>query len=266
MVGAMGPFVVEYAQLLFRWLHLVAGVMWVGNLWFFNFVNAQLAKTYDAETKKKVVPELMPRVLYFFRYAAIYTWVTGFLLLGIVYYGGGVLLPSEGARFHNGPTAGIGFLSLLFAWVVYDLLWKSIPDETIAAVISFALIVAYAFGMGRLVSGRAMVIHVGAAFGTIMVCNVWMRIWPAQKKILRGVTGKGPAPEASVAAMAGLRSKHNTYLSMPLLLAMVVASHFPGVYGSDYAWAFVALFVLLGWALAKWLYVKSASPAVTAIE
>jgi len=260
----METIVTEYSHLIFRWLHLVAGVMWVGQLWFFNFINAQLVKTYDAETKKKAVPELMPRVLYFFRYGALYTWLTGFLLLGIVYYGGGVLLPSEGARFGNGVTAGIAFLSLMIAWTVYDLLWKAIPDEMLGVGISFALIVAYAFGMSRFVSGRAMVIHVGAAFGTIMMCNVWMRIWPAQKKILAGIQGTAPAPDAKVPAMASLRSKHNTYLSIPLMFAMV-SNHFPSVYGSDWSWAFVALFVLLGWGLVKWLYVKSESPAASKI-
>src|SRR5215468_12371839 len=81
-------------DLIFRWTHVVAGVMWIGHLYFFNFVNGQVAKTYDAESKKKVVPELMPRALYWFRWGAAYTWITGILLLGLVYYMGEQALAS----------------------------------------------------------------------------------------------------------------------------------------------------------------------------
>ena len=77
--------VAEWLNLVFRWIHVLAGVMWIGHLWFFNFVNAQLAKTYSPESKKAVLPELMPRALYFFRWGAAYTWITGFLMFGIIY-------------------------------------------------------------------------------------------------------------------------------------------------------------------------------------
>src|SRR5437899_8898346 len=82
----MDPNVNAALEFLFRWVHVVAGIAWIGHLYFFNFVNAQVAKTYDADSKKKVVPELMPRALFWFRMGALVTWVTGFLLLGIVYY------------------------------------------------------------------------------------------------------------------------------------------------------------------------------------
>src|SRR5438067_3416739 len=75
-----------WADPIFRWLHVAAGILWIGHLWFFNFVNAQLAKTYDADSKKKVLPELMPRALFWFRWGAAFTWITGILLLGVVYY------------------------------------------------------------------------------------------------------------------------------------------------------------------------------------
>ena len=253
----MDPTVNEYLHLLFRWTHLIAGVMWIGHLWFFNFVNAQLVKTYDADSKKKVVPELMPRALYFFRWGAAYTWITGFLLLGVVYYMGGVMDSKVGG---NGAAIGITFTSLLVGFVVYDQLVKNVKDEMVAGGIGFALLVAYAFAISRVVGGRAMVMHVGALLGTIMAGNVWMRIWPAQRKIIGGIKGTSPAPDPSVAATAGLRSKQNTYLAMPLMFTMV-ANHFPSVYGNDFAWAITSVFVLLGWGIAKFLYTKSASPA-----
>src|SRR5262252_3341552 len=87
----MDATVSEWLNLVFRWIHVVAGVMWIGHLWFFNFVNAQVAKTYDAASKKAVVPQLMPRALYWFRWGAAYTWISGIFLLGLVVYMGGTL-------------------------------------------------------------------------------------------------------------------------------------------------------------------------------
>ena len=109
-------------------------------------------------------------------------------------------------------------------------------------------------------SGRAMYIHVGGLLGTIMAANVWMRIWPAQRKIIAGVKGTAPAPDASVVALAGLRSKHNTYMSMPLMF-MMVSNHFPTLYGSDLNWVILMVLVAVGWGVTKLLYQKSATPA-----
>src|SRR5215468_10487346 len=91
----MDATVSEWLELVFRWIHVVAGIAWIGHLYFFNFVNAQVAKTYDADSKKKVVPELMPRALYWFRWGAAWTWITGFLLAGIIYYSSPNLLPPD---------------------------------------------------------------------------------------------------------------------------------------------------------------------------
>ncbi len=257
----MDSTVTEWLNLIFRWIHVVAGVLWIGHLYFFNFVNGPLAKTYDADSKKKVVPELMPRALYFFRWGAAYTWITGVLLLGIVYYHGGVNVPPDGpVDWKIGSI--IAFASLLVAWPIYDLLWKAVKKEEAAVAISFVLATAYAFGMSRILTGRSTVMHVGALFGTLMMCNVWMRIWPSQRKIIAGIKGTGPAADPAIPALAGLRSKHNTYMSIPLIFAMV-ANHFPGVYGSDFAWAYMMVFVAVGWGAAKFLYTKSASAAPT---
>src|SRR5213592_296189 len=105
-----------------RWIHVVAGIAWIGHLYFFNFVNAQLAKTYDADSRKKVVPELMPRALYWFRWGAAYTWVTGILLTGLVYYMGGNLMPPDTTR-SNGAGIGISLVLIVVVFFVYDILW-----------------------------------------------------------------------------------------------------------------------------------------------
>lgn len=254
----MNATVSEWLNLIFRWIHVLAGVMWIGHLWFFNFVNSQVAKTYTPEGKKQVLPELMPRALYWFRWGAMYTWVTGVLLLWVVYWAGGAM----GGKMSPYGSGGIALLIALVAFFVYDVLWKQsfAKNETVGAVISFVLFAVALFIYSRLMEGRAVFIYAGGTLGTIMFMNVWMRIWPNQRKIIAGVKGTAPAPDASVPAVAGLRSKHNTYMSVPLIYFMV-SNHFPTVFGSDLAWVWALVFVAVGWGVTKFLYGKSATPA-----
>jgi uncharacterized membrane protein len=222
-------------------------------------VNAQLAKTYDPDSRKKVLPELMPRALYWFRWGAAYTWITGILLLFLVYWFGGTMVDPDKKM---GPHAagGIGLVLMIVGFLVYDVLWKSIKNEKAGAAISFVLVAVFAYVLTLFMSGRAMYIHVGGLFGTIMAANVWMRIWPNQRKIIAGVKGTAPAPDPSVAALAALRSKHNTYMSMPLMF-MMVSNHFPTLYGSDLNWVILMVLIAVGWGVTRFLYQKSASPA-----
>ena len=255
----MDPNVREWLNMIFRWAHVVAGILWIGHLYFFNFVNSQVAKTYDAESKKKVVPELMPRALYWFRWGAAYTWITGILLLGLVIYmDAGVIVPAESSL--GSVTASIiGVAILVIGFLVYDVLWKSMAkNEQAGVIVSYVLILILLFVMSRIFSGRATYIQLGATFGTIMAGNVWMRIWPSQRKIIAAAKG-GPAVDPAVVAMAGLRSKQNTYLSVPLVFTMV-SNHFPTIYGSDFGWVILAILVLVGFGVTKLLYNKAASP------
>ncbi len=266
----------NWIEALIRWIHVLAGIMWIGHLYFFNFVNAQLAKTYDADSKKKVLPELMPRALYWFRWGAFFTWLTGFLMICMVYYmtgeqgstfgklalGGSGAGDTGGVVSHN-LAMGISLGAIVVIFFVYDAFWKAMQDEKkerMSAAISFVGVVAIAFGLAQVFEGRAMFIHLGALFGTIMAMNVWMRIWPAQRKIIGGVKGTNPAPDASVVRLAGLRSKHNTYLSVPLVLFMV-SNHYSPIYDSNFAWVIASAIVGVGWLGTKWLYLKSAQPA-----
>ena len=257
----MDPTVTEWFNLIFRWVHVVAGVMWIGHLWFFNFVNAQVAKTYTPEGKKQVLPELMPRALYWFRWGAAYTWVSGILLLFLVYWVGGVMATDPGSGMGPHALGGIGLVAIFVGFAIYDFMWKAMKNEMAGAVISWVLTAVFALALTKLgMSGRAVFIHVGGLFGTIMAANVWMRIWPSQRKIIGGVKGTSPAPDASVAALAGLRSKHNTYMSVPLILTMI-SNHFPSVYGNEYGWAILMVLIAIGWAVTKFFYNKAASAA-----
>lgn len=216
-----GIVAMDIVELVSRWFHVFFGILWIGLLYFFNFVNGPFAATMDAETKKKVVPELMPRALFWFRLGALFTWLTGMLLLSVVFY-------STGYVFESGNTWNVnsGVLTLLpfIAVFIYDALAKSAKNPLVMGVVGWLLITLSVFLFMHFggFSYRGYVIHTGAMLGTIMAFNVWFRIWPNQQKIITAVKN-GQAPDAALVATAGLRSRHNTFLSLPLIWTMINA-------------------------------------------
>jgi uncharacterized membrane protein len=253
----------EALEAIFRWMHVFAGIIWIGHLYFFNWVNGPLQTKLDGPTKKAVVPELMPRALYWFRWGAAYTWITGVLLLALVYYHGQQVL-ATGAEWSAGTAIMIAVTFL--AVFIYDALWRSgLANNVRAAVIvSFVLlsvVVALFVYFGHF-SYRGTLIHTGALFGTTMAFNVWYRIWPNQQKIIRAVKN-GEAADAGVVKVAGLRSRHNTYMSVPLLWAMIGqhTTYFAGGnlgIPSDLYWVFWLLIIIVGWHIVFQCYNKSA--------
>jgi uncharacterized membrane protein len=241
-------------QAIFRWIHVVAGIIWIGHLYFFNFVNAPFGATIDGPTKQKVVPELMPRALYWFRWGAAWTWLTGLLLLLLVFYHGRLVFdPPE--RAWSAMAIIMVIFTIGVAPVVYDVLANSGWGKDIRLVggVGLALVVLvlifYRFaGFGY----RAYVIHTGTMFGTIMAYNVWMRIWPAQRQIITA-TKQGTPPDAALVARAGTRSRHNTYLSVPLVW-MMLNQHTTAFAQS--VWMLV-LVIAVGWAAVYWIYTKA---------
>ena len=242
----------EGLEAVFRWLHIFAGVLWIGHLYFFNFVNGQMAAKLDGATKKHVVPELMPRALFWFRWGAAWTWITGVVLLMVVYYHGGQTLNAT-ASWGAGP---ITMIAVTFLGVfVYDFLWSSGLKANIraAVAVSFVLLAVVVFLYVNFAdfTYRSTLIHTGALFGTAMAFNVWYRIWPAQQRIIRAVKN-GDAPDPADPALAGLRSKHNTYMSLPLFWAMMgqhttyFAGGNLGLTANTY-WIFWLAIIALGW-------------------
>jgi uncharacterized membrane protein len=253
-----------WLEALFRWVHVVAGVLWIGLLYFFNWINGVVAKQLDGPTKQKVLPELLPRTLYFFRWGAAYTWITGVLLLGMVYY-----MKTGSGYFGDEANIGVAFAIVLVGAGIYDVLWTALQDKKeIALVVSFILLLGVmslmdnVLGMGP----RALFIHVGALFGTSMAMNVWMRIWPAQRKIITAIKA-GDAPEPGWGALAGLRSKHNTYMSVPLIYIMIAVHHHPQaqfftIGGNEVGWLLLAGIIIVSWLVVFWIYKKAARPEV----
>jgi len=256
----------DWTNLLLRWLHLFVGILWIGQTWLFMWLDRRLedaAENPGGElymvhsggfyvVEKRPGLASMPKTLHWFKWEAALTWATGMALLVVVYYMGG-LLQEPDAELSQGAAIGIGLALLPVAWLVYDTLWRFVPLR-VAAPVSFGLIVGLAWALGHVFSARAAYMHVGAALGTIMAANVWERILPAQRAMVEAIRAARP-PDLTLGARAKERSKHNTFIVVPLVMIML-SNHFPTLtFAHDQAWAMLGLLTLVGWA-AAWLVRK----------
>ncbi len=254
----------DWANLLLRWLHIFAGILWIGQTWLFMWMDRHLEDALENPggqlhmvhsggfyvLEKKPGLAQMPKTLHWFKWEAALTWATGLALLVVVYYMGG-LLQEPDAELSQGKAIAIGLLLLPVAWKLYDTLWLFVPTR-IGAPVCFALIAGLAWALGQVFAARAAYMHVGAALGTIMAANVWERIIPAQRAMVEAIRAGRP-PDLTLGARAKERSKHNTFIVVPLVLIMI-SNHFPTLtYAHDYAWAMLGGLTLLGWG-AAWVY------------
>jgi len=270
----INPTLSEWLNLIFRWVHVFAGIMWVGTTYYFTWLDARLTEEEKAVAntagaaqiwmvhsggfyvvEKRKVPDLASRTLHWFRWEAGTTWLSGMALLILLYYlGGGALVDADVSDISVNAAIAIGVGVLVAGWLVYDLMMISPlgKNEKVFAVIAYLMLVGITYGLTRYLSGRAAYIHVGAMMGTIMAANVWMRILPAQKKMIAAIN-EGRKPDDALSAQAKLRSKQNTFMAVPLVFLMI-SNHFPGVtYGDRYNWAILAVLILVGWIAAKFI-------------
>lgn len=255
----MSPFLNTWLQLIFRWAHVIAGIIWIGHLYFFNWVNGPFQGKLDGPTKKMVNPELLPRALFWFRWGAAWTWIFGILLAVLVYYQSREVL-FEGDYIGNQWLWFVITLILLaVGFLVYNAIMKGIANKVVGATICMAIFAGVYFFLEFVghYSGRALYIHTGVIFGTMMALNVWMIIWPYQKRILTAVK-EGTAPDPAQVATAGLRSRHNTYMSVPLVFTMI-SNHYPTVYGAE-PWirdCVLAGIIIAGFVFVRGMYAKA---------
>ncbi|WP_422462695.1 MULTISPECIES: urate hydroxylase PuuD [unclassified Endozoicomonas] len=263
----MESYLQEWLNLLFRWLHVTAGVAWIGASFYFNWLEGRLEAAPANKQKKGIkgelwalhgggiyevnkyhlAPEKLPTTLHWFKWEAYVTWLSGMGLLAIIYYWGAesYLLAPQSALSPIQAIA-ISIVSLLTAWLVYDLLCKSplFKQETLFSVVLFSLVVFAAWGYAQLFSGRAAYIHVGALIGTLMVGNVFRVIIPSQRKLVaaaeQGDSSFDPSGLGKSARHALLRSRHNNYFTLPLLFIMI-SGHYAMTFGSQWNWAILAV-------------------------
>ena len=258
----------DWLSLAIRWLHLAAGIAWIGTSFYFIWLDQSLrardglAKGVLGESwsvhgggfyhvqKYSVAPQDMPPELHWFKYEAYFTWLSGFALLVVLYYFGASSYLIDPTRADLAPIQAIG-ASLGFlvgSWVIYEALCRSPIGRSVAALAVFllALILLSAFLLTQIFSDRAAFLHVGALIGTIMSANVFAVIIPNQKKVVADLMA-GNAPNPALGAQAKQRSLHNNYLTLPVLLLMVSA-HYPMLYsgGAAMGWLVIAFIVVIG--------------------
>jgi len=268
----LDPTLSEWLNLLIRWTHVFAGIMWVGTTYYFTWLDARLTEEEKAAAatgvtpsvwmvhsggfyvvERRKTPDLASRTLHWFRWEAGITWLSGFALLVVVYYlGGGALIDRDVLDISLGKAVSLGIGVIFACGFIYDMMMLSPlgKHEKLFAAIAYVLIVFVAYGLTRVFSGRAAYIHLGAIFGTIMAANVWMHILPAQRKMIAALN-EGRKPDERLAKQSKLRSKQNTFIVVPVVFIMI-SNHFPGVtYGEHYNWAILSGLVLVGWIAAK---------------
>ncbi|MCX7349859.1 MAG: urate hydroxylase PuuD [Alphaproteobacteria bacterium] len=245
---------------------MIAGIAWIGTSFYFVALDFSLRKEpgmprgvggevwevhgggFYHVRKYLTAPETLPKDLIWFRWEAYLTWVTGFLLLIVLYYlqANSYLIDPNVMPLTQVQAISMSVASLVLGWVLYTALCKSpIGRSTgLLALCLFAMLLAFAWGYTHLFSGRGAFIHIGALIGTIMAANVFMVIIPNQRKITAALV-KGERPDPRLGAIGKQRSLHNTYLTLPVL-AMMVSNHVPMITDSPYAWLLAGLIILAG--------------------
>jgi len=204
---------------------------------------------YQVE-RRRLAPGQVPASLHWFKWEAMITWISGMLLLAVVYYftRGVYLIDLTAARLSVGAAIGLGIGTIVVSWFVYDAIWSSplARSSGVATALSLALLTAAAYVLCRELSGRAAFLHVGALLGTIMVANVWLRILPAQQEMI-DATRAGRVADYSRGDDAKRRSMHNSYVTFPVLFLML-SPHFPATSTGRWPWLVLLLLVAAGMA------------------
>jgi uncharacterized membrane protein len=259
--------ILDWLNIGLRWTHLIAGIGWIGTSLYFMWLDAALIRASSPDAKveghawllhsggfylverRKLPPGQLPSPIHWFKWEAAMTWLTGLPLLVLVYYmtGGVYLVDPSVSSITPNRAVMLGVGALVVAWIVYDLVWTSplargrgIP----AAILSWALLYAGAFGLTHVLSGRAAFIHTGAMLGTIMVANVWMRIVPAQRDLIAAAEA-GRTPDETLSRRAKQRSTHNSYVTFPVIFTML-SNHYPATYGHPLNWLILWLLIVVG--------------------
>ena len=268
----------EWINLVLRWTHIVTGIAWIGSSFLFMWLDSHLEKPdpprkgvegelwmthsggFYVVEKMDLAPEEVPRTLHWFKWEAAWTWISGFLLLCLIYYYGAeiYLIDRDVADLTKPEAIAIGIALLVVSWFVYDTLYKSPLRHRGATVecIGFGLLILVAYGLTHVFSARGAYMHVGAMLGTIMVANVWMIIIPAQQKLV-DATKAGAALDPRLAFNAKQRSVHNNYMTLPVIFIMI-SSHYPSTFGHEFGWAVLIVVFIAGALVRHWFNLRNA--------
>ena len=262
----------EWVEIAARWTHVITAIAWIGSSFYFIALDLGLARDRNLASgadgeewqvhgggfyhvqKYLVAPAAMPEHLTWFKWESYATWLSGFVMLILVYYLGAelYLIDPGVADLTVWQAVGISVASLAFGWIAYDLICKSRfgDDNTRLMIGLFVVLVGMSWGYTQVFSGRAALLHLGAFTATIMSANVFMIIMPNQRIVVADLKA-GRKPDAKYGKIAKQRSTHNNYLTLPVLFLML-SNHYPLVFATQYNWLIASLVFLMGVTIRHW--------------
>ncbi len=270
----LDAYLLEWGSMLLRWLHVIAGIAWIGSSFFFMHLDASLKPVPGAakgvagsswqvhgggfyEMKKfTVAPDFMPAELTWHKYQAYWTWFSGFFLLVWIYYAQSSLYLIDPAVMvlPAWQASAIGVASLVLGWAVYDALCRSplAKSENLLALFGFGFVVVMAWLYAQVFSGRGAMIHIGALMATMMAGNVLMVIIPNQRKVVADLIA-GRDPDAKYGKIGKQRSTHNNYITLPVVF-MMLANHYPVTYANNAVIPVITALVIVAGAIIRHFY------------
>lgn len=266
----MESYVLDWANLLVRWLHLVAGIAWIGASFYFVMLDNSLRRPKKPQDAQRGVSgelwavhgggfycsqkfltgpkgEPLSEDLHWSKWEAYTTWLSGMALLALIYWFGARSYLIDPAVMELSPAAAVGISVAFLAggWLVYDGLCRALAGrENLLAGAVFAFVMLCAWGLFNLFGARAAYLHVGAMMGTMMVANVFFHIIPGQKKMVADIRNRRE-PDPRPGIIGKQRSVHNTYFTLPVLFAMI-SNHYPMTYGHPQGWLVLGVVMLAG--------------------
>ena len=288
----MEAYLLDWINLLLRWLHLIAGVAWIGASFYFVMIDSSLQKPARKQDEDRGVTgelwavhgggvyqsqkfllgpvgEPLAEKLHWSKWEAYTTWLSGMGLLIVIYWFGAktYLIDSQVMALTPAAAIAISIGVIVGGWIVYDGLCRILRGrDSLLAGILFIFVSLTAWGLFQLLSARGAYLHVGAMMGSIMAANVFFHIIPGQKRVVAQMRA-GQTPDAEPGIVGKQRSVHNTYFTLPVLFIMI-SNHYPMTYSHAYGWM-VLIFIMLAGVLIRQYFVMrhggGASPALPAI-
>jgi uncharacterized membrane protein len=275
----MVTYLLDWAALLVRWLHVIAGIAWIGASFYFVWLDNHLQPQGDSEpadpriagelwavhgggfyrsSKYRVAPEVLPPTLHWFYWEAYTTWLSGFTLLCLLYLlrAEAYLIDPEVAALTKPVAITIALTAIVASWLIYDGLCRSPLGRrtwALAAALA-ALLSVEAWGLCQVFSGRGAFMVFGSALGTIMVANVLLVIIPGQRELVRAKQ-QGRDPDAAPGLRGKQRSVHNTYFTLPVLFVMI-SNHYAMTYGAHYNWLVLIAMCFAGACIRAWFVAR----------
>jgi len=257
-------YLIDWLSLSIKFLHIIVGIAWIGASFYFNWLENKLQRAGNRDgiaghlwavhgggfyylEKYNKYPKTLPEPLHWFKWEAYLTWISGFLLLSVVYYlnASSTLLINDSTM---NPLYGVGLsvFGLGAIWLIYDFLCKStVVDKSVIFIgIILVFVTLSAFLYSTIFNPRAVYMQIGAMLGTIMAANVFFVIIPVQKKLVAACIEKAEV-SSELGVKGYIRSRHNNYFTLPVLFTMM-SIHYPMVYSSTYSWlVLIGVFVVV---------------------